>query len=174
MRRRQLSLSSTGRADTGCRSRLSHLSPGEKAALTRNLGNSFMTYDEEGLPVSKTAVGALYTAAAYLEAIKPPADDPNAKLHRQHIKSLTLAAKAIRQVPRTPGGSRDRALVDAPREEHNHSGHRHHSKERSGSRRRRSRSRSRKSYSSDSYSDREPEPHGALCFTRRVRETRMP
>ena len=173
-RRRQLYLSSTGRADTRPRSRLSHLSPGEKAALTRNLGNSFMTYDEEGLPVPKTAAGALYTAAAYLEAIKPLADDPNAKLHRQQIKSLALAAKAIRQVPRNPGGSRDRALVDAPREEHNHSGRRHHSKERSGSRRRRSRSRSRRSYSSDSYSDREPEPHGALCFTRRVRETRMP
>ena len=74
-----------------------------------------MTYDEEGLPVPKTAAGALYTAAAYLEAIKPPADDPNAKLHCQQIKSLALAAKAIRQVPRTPGGSRDRALVDAPR-----------------------------------------------------------
>ena len=133
-----------------------------------------MTYDEEGVPVPKSVVGALFTAAAYLEAIKPPADDPNAKLHRQQIKSLALAAKAIRQIPKTPGGSRDRAIVDTRREEHNRSGHRHHSKERSGSRRRRSRSRSRRSYSSDSYSDREPEPHGALCFTRRVRETRMP
>ena len=63
-----------------------------------------MTYDEEGVPVPKTAASALFTAAAYLEAIKPPADDPNAKLHRQQIKSLALAAKAIRQIPKTPGG----------------------------------------------------------------------
>ena len=133
-----------------------------------------MTFDEEGVPVPKTAAGALFTAAAYLEAIKPPANDPNAKLHRQQIKSLALAAKAIHQISKTPGGSRDRAIVNPRREEHNHSGRRHHSKERSGSRRRRSRSRSRRSYSSDSYSDQEPEPCGALCFTRRVRETRMP
>ena len=134
-----------------------------------------MTYDEEGVPVPKTAAGALFTAAAaYLEAIKPPADNPNAKLHRQQIKSLALAAKAIRQIPTAPGGSRDHAIVDTRREEHNRSGRRHHSNERSSSRRRRSRSRSRISYSSDLYSDREPEPHGALCFTRRVRETRMP
>ena len=99
-RRRQLSLSSTGRADTRPRSRLSHLSPDERAALTRNLGNSFMTYDEEGVPVPKIAAGALFTAAAYLEAIKPPADDPNAKLHRQQIKSLAPSSKGYTPNPK--------------------------------------------------------------------------
>ena len=116
-RRRQLSMSSTGRIDARPRSRLSRLAEDEREALTRNLGHSFMTFDEEGVPVAKTAAGALFTAAAYLEAIKPPADDPNAKLHRQQIKSLALAAKAIHQISKTPEGSRDRAIVNPHREE---------------------------------------------------------
>ena len=78
-------------------------------ALTHNLGQSVLTFNEEGIPVLKIVAGALYPAAAYLEAIKPPADDPNARLHRQQIKSPALAAKAINQ--KTPGGTQDRDIM---------------------------------------------------------------
>ena len=56
----------------------------------------------------------------------------------------------------------------------NHTHRRRHSRDRKRSRDRRSRSRSRRSRSNDSYSDQEPEQNGAKCFTRSVRETRMP
>ena len=96
-RRRALSMSSTVNLSRKHQSRLSHLPEDQVEALTRNLGTSYYTYDEAGIPVPKTATGAIYTAAAYLQATKPLADDPNAQLHRQHIKSLALAAKASNQ-----------------------------------------------------------------------------
>ena len=146
----------------------------ERAQITRNL--SFMTEDADGIPVPKTAAGALFSVGAYLKALQPPADDPAAALHRQQLKSLALAAEALQPEDQTPAKRRDRHIVDSRHAEHNRSGRSHHSKEARGSSRRHrsSRSRSRRSYSSDSYSDREPEPCGALCFTRRIRETRMP
>ena len=176
VRRRQLSLSSTGRASPRGRSRLAHLPEDERAAITRNLGLSFMTHDDEGIPVPKTAAGALLSVGAYLKATQPPADDPNATLHRQQLKSLALAVQAIHPDAKTPGGSRDRNIVSSRQAAHDRSGRSRHSEEtRKGTRRHRSsRSRSRRSSCSDSYSDREPEPCGALCFTRRIRETRMP
>ena len=64
------------------RSRLSGLPESQVEALTRNLGTSYYTHDEAGRPVPKTAAGALYTAAAYLQVTKPSAGDPNAELHR--------------------------------------------------------------------------------------------
>ena len=57
------------------RSRLSGLPESQVEALTRNLGTSYYTHDETGRPVPKTAAGALYTTAAYLQATKPPAGD---------------------------------------------------------------------------------------------------
>ena len=79
------------------RSRLSGLPESQVEALTRNLETSYYTHDEAGRPVPKTAAGALYTAAAYLHSTKPPAGDPNAELHRQQIKALAMAAKALNQ-----------------------------------------------------------------------------
>ena len=94
-RRRELSMNSTTYPGSKHRSRLSGLPESQVEALTRNLDTSYYTHDETGRPVPKTAAGALYTAAAYLQATKPPAGDPNAELHRQQIKSLAMAAKAL-------------------------------------------------------------------------------
>ena len=90
-------MNSTTNMGSKHRSRLSGLPKSQVEALTRNLGTSYYTHDEAGRPVPKTAAGALYTAAAYLQATKSPAGDPNAELHRQQIKSLAMAAKALNQ-----------------------------------------------------------------------------
>ena len=96
-RRRELSMNSTTNLGSKHRSRLSGLPESQVEALTRNLGVSYYTHDEVGRPIPKTAAGALYTFAGYLQATKPPAGDPNTELHRQQIKSLTMAAKALNQ-----------------------------------------------------------------------------
>src|SRR6185369_5658854 len=173
-RRKELSLGSTRQPTPRPRSRLASLPEHEKAQITRNL--SFMTEDTDGIPVPKTTAGALFSVGAYLKALQPPADDPAAALHRQQLKSLALAAKALQPADKTPAKGRDRDIIESRHSEHNRSGRSHRSDggERSSRRHRSSRSRSRRSYSSDSYSDREPEPCGALCFTRRIRETRIP
>ena len=126
-RRRQLSLSSTGQAAPRQRTRLADLPENERAAITRNL--SFMTEDADGIPVPKTAAGALLSVGAYLKAMQPPADDPNAVLHRQQIKSLALAAKAIQPEDKISGGSRDRDIVDSRHAAHGRSSRSHHSDE---------------------------------------------
>ena len=70
-----------------------------------------MTHDDKGIPVPKTAASALFSVGAYLKAMQPPADGPNAALHRQQLKSLALAVKAIHPDANTPGGSRDRNIA---------------------------------------------------------------
>ena len=45
---------SSGRTRHHSRSRLDRLTEGERAALTRNLDVSFMTHDEDGIPIPKT------------------------------------------------------------------------------------------------------------------------
>ena len=110
-RRAQLSsLYSSGRTSSHhrSRSRLAHLTESERAALTRDLGVSFMTHDEDGIPIPKTAQGALMSVATYLKATQPPDGDPNAALHRQQIKSLHMAGGALATVEENPGGSRTR------------------------------------------------------------------
>ena len=166
-------MNSTNYPSSRHRSRLSGLPESQVEALTRNLEKSYYEYDEAGRPVPKTAAGALYTAAAYLQSTKPPAGDPNAELHRQQIKALAMAAKALNQGQVAPVQNTTRGVVITPQSD-NHTRHHRHSRERKRSRDRRSRSRSRRSRSSDSYSDREPEQNGAKCFTRSVREARMP
>ena len=93
-------------------------------ALTQNLGTTYYTYDEVGMSVPKIAVGTIYTAAAYLQATKPPADDPNAQLHRQQIKSLALAAKTLNQGQVTLGRNRDCVIITTQSDDRNDRSHR--------------------------------------------------
>ena len=119
VRRAQLSsLYSSGRTSSHhrSRSRMAHLTESERAALTRDLGMSFMTHDEEGIPIPKTAQGALMSVATYLKATQPPDSDPNAALHRQQIKSLHMAGGALAIVEDYPGGSRTRREATPRRE----------------------------------------------------------
>jgi hypothetical protein len=116
-RRAQLSsLYSSGGTQQRSRSRLAHLTASERAALTRDLDVSFMTHDEDGIPIPKTAQGALMSVATYLKATQPPDSDPNAALHRQQIKSLHMAGGALATVEEHPGGSRTRREATPRRE----------------------------------------------------------
>ena len=81
-RRAGLSIHSTGQTDPRHQFRTRRISERDRADLTHNLDLSFMTHDEEGIPIPKTATGALLSVATYLRTTQPPADDPNAALHR--------------------------------------------------------------------------------------------
>ena len=84
-----------------------------------------------------------------------------------------MAAKALNQRHVAPIQNTTHGVVITPQSDDR--GNRScRSSDRKRSRDCRSRSRSYTSRRSDSYSDREPEQNGAKCFTRRVRETRMP
>ena len=61
--------------------------------------------------------------------MQPPANDPNAALHRQQLKSLALAAQAIQPEDKTPARNRDRDIVDSRHASHHRSGRSHHSDE---------------------------------------------
>ena len=104
-------MNSTTNLGSKHRSRLSGLPESQVEALTRNLGTSYYPHDEAGRPVPKTVVSALYTAVAYLQATKPPMGDPNAELHRQQIKALAMAAKALNQVQVAPVQNANRVVI---------------------------------------------------------------
>ena len=113
-RRRQASLSSARRAELSVQSsgrsqpsrdrpRLLRMPNGARTAVTRNLEESFMSLDEEGIPIPKTATGALMSVATYLQATQPPEDDPRAALHHQQIKFVSMVGtKLIPEEPPQP------------------------------------------------------------------------
>ena len=62
-----------------------------------------MSLDEEGIPIPRTAIGALMSVAMYLQATQPPEDDSRAALHRRQIKFVNMAgAKLIPEEPPQP------------------------------------------------------------------------
>ena len=82
-RRRQASISSARRAELSVqssgRSQLSRDRPrylrmlvGARTTVTRNLEDSFMSQDDAGIPIPKTATDALMSVATYLQAMQPP------------------------------------------------------------------------------------------------------
>ena len=66
-RRRQLSMSSTGATEARRRSRFDRITEHERADVTRNLDNSFLTVDSNGIIQPKTAEGALISIGSYLQ-----------------------------------------------------------------------------------------------------------
>ena len=165
-RRRALSTSSTGRNDPANRSRFINLGDADLAAVTRTLNPAFVAVDAEGVPIPTEPAGALMTLGTYLRTIEPPAGDPKRDQHLQLYKQLAIAAQAIQQPQATP-----RRDTDRDRRSRSPRGR---SSRKSSRRHRSSRSHSRRSYSSSSDSEAEIGPCGALCFTRRIREARMP
>ena len=170
VRRRQLSLGSTGATEPRHRSRFANIPEGERSGVTRNLEHSFMTLDADGVLVPKTAEGALLQIGAYLRATAPPAGDPAAVAHQQQMKALALAAKGL-QTEKGRERSRSRSWHTS-RDRRSRSPHR--SSARRDAYRRRALSRSKRSDSSDSGDNRDTGPCGARCFTRRIREAKMP
>ena len=66
------------------RPRINLMTDAERAVATRNLDSSIMTEDADGIPIPRTASGALMSLSTYLRATQPPEGDPRAALHRQH------------------------------------------------------------------------------------------
>ena len=190
-----------------------------------------MSLDEEGIPVPKTATGALMSVATYLQATQPLENDPRAALHHQQIKFINMAGAELlpkepqpagdapagnktlprhqrspRQEPRTRHLSdrvardqedrvvwvrNDRAARDqedrATRDRRNRATRGREDRYRlvegedarnaitqSKVNRNHSRRAGRDASSEDSDSEEEFEPCGALCFSQRIREARMP
>ena len=201
--------------------------------VTRNLEASFMSVDEQGIPIPKTASGVLMSVATYLQATQPPESDPRAALHRQQIKFLSTMGTTLipeepqpavtaaagnntvnRRQPSPRRETRTREVTDriardrdrenrvirgndertAPeqdnrvtRDRRNRGNHGHEERyqlnEGEDARnaithnrvtRNRSRRAAQEEESDSSSSEDELEPCGALCFSRRIRETRMP
>ena len=67
----------------------------ERAYVTRNLNNSFLTVDSDGIIQPKTAEGALISIGAYLQAGKPPAGDPAEARYLQQMKALEITAREL-------------------------------------------------------------------------------
>ena len=124
-RRRQASISSARRAELSVqssgRSQLSRDRPrylrmlvGARTTVTRNLEDSFMSQDDAGIPIPKTATGTLMSVATYLQATQPPESDPRAALHRQQIKFVSMASAEL--IPEEPPQPTAAAMTanDAP------------------------------------------------------------
>ena len=104
---RRQQLSSRHSSSSGCtpatrapkrRSRLERIPEGARHEITRSLGSSFMTVDEDGNMVPKTPEAAVLATTTYLLSTQPPADDPRAALHRQTIRGLGMIGVALTPV----------------------------------------------------------------------------
>ena len=67
----------------------------DRARVTRNLDSSFVTEDENGIPVPKTANAAIMSVETYLRLTQPPEGDPRALLHKQQIMSMKAIEEAL-------------------------------------------------------------------------------
>jgi hypothetical protein len=67
----------------------------DRTRLTRNLDSSFVTEDENGIPVPKTANAALISVETYLRLTQPPEGDARALLHKQQIMSMKAIEDAL-------------------------------------------------------------------------------
>ena len=67
----------------------------DRARLTRNLDSSFITEDENGIPVPKTANAAIMAVETYLRLTQPPEGDARALLHKQQIMSMKAIEDAF-------------------------------------------------------------------------------
>ena len=67
----------------------------DRTRLTRNLDSSFVTEDENGIPVPKTANAALISVETYLRLTQPPEGDARSLLHKQQIASIRAIEEAL-------------------------------------------------------------------------------
>ena len=67
----------------------------DRTRLTRNLDSSFVTEDENGIHVPKTANAAIMSAEKYLRLPQPPEGDPRALLQKKQIMSMKAIEEAL-------------------------------------------------------------------------------
>ena len=75
----------------------------DRTRVTCNLDSSFITEDENGIPVPKTANAAIMSVETYLRLTQPPEGDPRALLHKQKIMSMRQSRKLWRPGRQTTG-----------------------------------------------------------------------
>ena len=144
----------------------------DRTRLTRNLDSSFVTEDENGIPVPKTANAALIAVETYLRLTQPPEGDARSLLHKQQIASIRAIEEALEakgpsnraHEPTTSGiPAAQRQPVKDLRDVLTQKTVDRNRKERSAN-----------AANADDHADRDFEPCGAACFSFNIRDTRMP
>jgi hypothetical protein len=137
--------------------------------------------EEEGDPTQKTPEAALAAAQAYLLATRPEHGDPREDMHQAAIRSLGIVEGKIReQGPETKstsykGNGKEKFRYNrADNSESSEEKKRQKRKEDARSIIAEARvNKSRHAWREENYED-DDKDMGALCFTRRVRKTRVP
>jgi hypothetical protein len=185
-------------------SRVNLMPEASRQEISKSLDSSFMTVDMAGNVMPKTPQGAVLAATTYLQSIQPPEGDPRAPLHRQTIIGLGMVGDSLmpkegggvgplpaarrshrtsphrERSPRQLASSRrevqprtTRGYVDHDQgkwdDARNHITQKKVDKSRAAHEHRESSDRE----SSES-SDDDVEPCGVRCFSRRIRESKMP
>src|SRR5664279_3805935 len=152
-----------------------------------------MSMDAAGNMMPKTPAAAILAATTYLRTTQPPEDDPRAEVHRQTIIGPGMAGAALQPVaaPNVVAATAQRQPARSPRRRDDSPRHRggprrepqpQADRDRSEPRDARNtiaqskfnRSRARREARESSYSDEENEDCGAPCFSREIRESRIP
>ena len=156
----------------------------DRPRVTRNLDSSFVTEDENGIPIPKTANACIMTVETYLRLTQPPEGDARALLHKQQIMSMKAIEEALsNKVPSSRAReererqAREPAAPDVPAAQplrHRQPGEdlRNVIVQRTVDRNRTQRSTD--TTNPDDQADRDFEPCGAACFSFNIRDTRMP
>ena len=174
-RRTALSFTSSTEVNQGARrnrARVPLLTDADRTRVTRNLESSFVTEDDNGIPVPKTANAALISVETYLRLTQPPEGDARSLLHRQQIASIraieeALAAKAPSNQAREPTTSEVPAAQRQPIKDL-----RDVLTQKTVDRNRKERSAG--AANMDDHADGDFEPCGAACFSFTIRDTHMP
>ena len=156
----------------------------DRARVTRNLDSSFVTEDENGIPVPKTANTAIIAVETYLRLTQPPEGDARALLHKQQIMSMKAIEEALpNKVPSSRAReererqAREPAAPDVPaaqplRQPQPGEDLRNVITQRTVDRNRSQRSADTTNL--DEQVDRNFKPCGAACFSFNIHDTRMP
>ena len=186
-RRAAISFTSSTEVNQGGRrhrARVPNMTDADRARVTRNLDLSFITEDENGIPVPKTANAAIMSVETYLRLTQPPEGDPHALLHKQQIMSMKAIEEALatgapnnRAREEREHQTREPATSGAPAMQPLRQAQPGEDLRNVITQRTMDRNRSQRSADAmnlDDPADRNFEPCGAACFSFNIRDTRMP
>jgi hypothetical protein len=76
-------------------SRFENLDYSERQSISKNLGSSFLSVDEQGNIIPKTPEAALVAAQAYLHITRPNPGDPREHMHRAALNGLKMVGNKL-------------------------------------------------------------------------------
>jgi hypothetical protein len=76
-------------------SRFENLDYSERQSISKNLGSSFLSVDEQGNIIPKTPEAALVAAQAYLHITRPNLGDPREHMHRAALNGLKMVGNKL-------------------------------------------------------------------------------